>query len=38
MVEIQKAEFKARRQRLLEQMDDNSIAIIPAASEVTRSR
>lgn len=38
MVEIKKAEFKARRQRLLEQMDDNSIAIIPAASEVTRSR
>ncbi|MEL0605243.1 Xaa-Pro aminopeptidase [Pseudoalteromonas undina] len=38
MVEIQKSEFKARRERLLSQMDANSVAIIPAASEVTRSR
>ena len=38
MVEIKKSEFKARRERLLAQMDDNSIALIPAASEVTRSR
>ena len=38
MVEIDKSEFKARRERLLAQMDANSVAIIPAASEVTRSR
>ena len=38
MVEIQKSEFKARRERLLAKMDANSVAIIPAASEVTRSR
>ncbi|MBB1387637.1 Xaa-Pro aminopeptidase [Pseudoalteromonas sp. SG45-5] len=38
MVEVQKSEFKARRERLLAQMDKNSVAIIPAASEVTRSR
>ncbi|PCC11973.1 Xaa-Pro aminopeptidase [Pseudoalteromonas sp. JB197] len=38
MVEIQKSEFKARRERLLAKMDSNSVAIIPAASEVTRSR
>ncbi|TMO76001.1 Xaa-Pro aminopeptidase [Pseudoalteromonas sp. S3785] len=38
MVEIQKSEFKARRERLISQMDANSVAIIPAASEVTRSR
>ena len=34
MVEVQKSEFKARRERLLAQMDKNSVAIIPAASEV----
>ncbi|MBQ4800249.1 Xaa-Pro aminopeptidase [Pseudoalteromonas sp. MMG006] len=38
MVEIDKSEFKARRERLLAQMDANSVAIIPAAREVTRSR
>ena len=38
MVEIDKSEFKARRERLLAQMDANSVAIIPAASKVTRSR
>ncbi|WP_413401301.1 Xaa-Pro aminopeptidase [Pseudoalteromonas sp. KJ71-7] len=38
MVEIQKSEFKARRERLLAAMDNNSIAIIPAAIELTRSR
>ncbi|TMP07007.1 Xaa-Pro aminopeptidase [Pseudoalteromonas sp. S3178] len=38
MVEIDKSEFKARRESLLAQMDANSVAIIPAASEVTRSR
>ncbi len=38
MVEIDKSEFKARRERILAQMDANSVAIIPAASEVTRSR
>nr|WP_024592239.1 Xaa-Pro aminopeptidase [Pseudoalteromonas sp. TB13] len=38
MVEVKKSEFKARRERLLAQMDENSVAIIPAASEVTRSR
>jgi Xaa-Pro aminopeptidase len=38
MVEVQKSEFKARRERLLAQMDENSVAIIAAASEVTRSR
>jgi len=38
MVEIQKSEFKARRERLLAAMDNNSIAIIPAATELTRSR
>ncbi|TGE79925.1 Xaa-Pro aminopeptidase [Pseudoalteromonas sp. KS88] len=35
---IDKAEFKARRERLLAMMEPNSVAIIPAASEVTRSR
>lgn len=38
MVEIQKSEFKARRERLLAAMDSNSIAIIPASTELTRSR
>ncbi|CAM4372432.1 Xaa-Pro aminopeptidase [Pseudoalteromonas ostreae] len=37
-VNIEKAEFKARRDRLLAMMEPNSVAIIPAASEVTRSR
>ena len=32
MVEIKKSEFKARRERLLAQMDDNSIALVPAAA------
>jgi len=35
---IDKTEFKARREQLMAQMDAGSIAIIPAASEVTRSR
>ncbi|SFC32348.1 Xaa-Pro aminopeptidase [Marinospirillum celere] len=30
--------FRQRRERLLEQMPDKALAIIPAASEVTRSR
>ncbi|WP_404343158.1 Xaa-Pro aminopeptidase [Pseudoalteromonas mariniglutinosa] len=38
MLSIAKSEFKARRERLLAMMGDNSIAIIPAANEVTRSR
>jgi Xaa-Pro aminopeptidase len=37
-VSIEKAEFKSRRDRLLAVMEPNSVAIIPAASEVTRSR
>ena len=37
-IAIDKAEFKARRERLLAMMDKNSVAIIPAAGEVTRSR
>ncbi|MEH6394168.1 Xaa-Pro aminopeptidase [Pseudoalteromonas sp.] len=37
-VSIEKAEFKARRERLLAMMEPNSVAIIPAANEVTRSR
>ena len=37
-VNIEKAEFKARREHLLAMMELNSVAIIPAASEVTRSR
>ena len=37
-VSIEKAEFKARRERLLAMMEPNSVAIIPAATEVTRSR
>ncbi|KTF16010.1 Xaa-Pro aminopeptidase [Pseudoalteromonas sp. H105] len=37
-VSIEKAEFKSRRDRLLAMMEPNSVAIIPAASEVTRSR
>jgi len=35
---IDKFEFKARREQLMAQMDTGSIAIIPAAGEVTRSR
>lgn len=35
---IDKSEFKARREQLMAQMAPNSVAIIPAASEVTRSR
>jgi len=35
---IDKSEFKTRREQLMAQMDAGSIAIIPAASEVTRSR
>ncbi|MBQ4832156.1 Xaa-Pro aminopeptidase [Pseudoalteromonas sp. MMG010] len=38
MLEIAKSEFKARRERLLSQMDSNSVAIVFAANEVTRSR
>lgn len=38
MLEIQKSEFKTRREQILALMDENSIALIPAASEVTRSR
>lgn len=37
MKHISKAEFAERRARLMEQMDDNSIAIIPAASETLRN-
>lgn len=35
---IDVAEFAARREALLAQMPDNSVALIPAAKEVTRSR
>ncbi|MDN3651860.1 Xaa-Pro aminopeptidase [Thalassotalea ponticola] len=35
---IDVAEFVERRQRLLAQMPDNSVALIPANKEVTRSR
>ena len=37
-VSISVEEVKARRTKLLEAMEANSIAIIPAAVEVTRSR
>ncbi|MGO2477005.1 MAG: Xaa-Pro aminopeptidase [Pseudoalteromonas sp.] len=35
---INKSEFKARREHLMAKMEPNSVAIIPAAGEVTRSR
>lgn len=35
---INKQEYQRRRKRLMEQMESNSIAIIPASSEVVRSR
>lgn len=35
---VSKQEYKRRRQRLMEQMEDNSIAIVPSAREVGRSR
>jgi Xaa-Pro aminopeptidase len=38
MVKIPKDEFKRRRQRLMEHMGPNSIAIVPAAREKVRSR
>ncbi|MEC8167164.1 MAG: aminopeptidase P N-terminal domain-containing protein, partial [Pseudomonadota bacterium] len=38
MVKISKSEFAARRKRLMSEMAPNSVAIIPAAREVTRSR
>ncbi|OCQ20796.1 Xaa-Pro aminopeptidase [Pseudoalteromonas luteoviolacea] len=35
---IKNEEFVARRQRLLQNLKNNSVAVIPAASEITRSR
>ncbi|KZN59608.1 proline aminopeptidase P II [Pseudoalteromonas luteoviolacea CPMOR-1] len=35
---IKNEEFVARRARLLNNLDNNSVAIIPAAAEITRSR
>ncbi|KZN46377.1 Xaa-Pro aminopeptidase [Pseudoalteromonas luteoviolacea] len=35
---IKNEEFVARRQRLLQSLKNNSVAVIPAASEITRSR
>ncbi|MBB5211181.1 Xaa-Pro aminopeptidase [Microbulbifer hydrolyticus] len=35
---ISKAEYARRRQRLIERLDDNSLAIVPAAREQLRSR
>ena len=37
-MKISKSEFAARRKRLMSEMAPNSVAIIPAAREVTRSR
>ena len=37
-MKISKSEFAARRKRLMAEMAPNSVAIIPAAREVTRSR
>jgi len=37
-VKISKSEYARRRKNLMSMMDDNSIAIIPAAHESTRSR
>ncbi|EED34676.1 aminopeptidase P II [Luminiphilus syltensis NOR5-1B] len=37
-MKISRAEFARRRKHLMSMMDSNSIAIIPAAREVTRSR
>ncbi|MCF2856638.1 Xaa-Pro aminopeptidase [Pseudoalteromonas sp. SMS1] len=35
---IKNEEFVARRQKLLQNLKNNSVAVIPAASEITRSR
>ena len=37
-MKISKAEFRRRRKKLMAMMDRHSIAIIPGAREVTRSR
>ena len=37
-MKISKAEYARRRRHLMGMMDGNSIALIPAAREVTRSR
>ena len=37
-MKISKAEFTRRRKKLMAMMDRHSIAIIPGAREVTRSR
>ena len=37
-MKISKAEFARRRKNLMSMMDKHSIAIIPGAREVTRSR